>query len=98
DRLDQVGDEVVAPLQLHVDLRPGVLDPVALGDQAVVEAQPGEDDDADEEHGDDQPDHDGAMIRRTHLGTRAPVRPFASARACSATRASYRPTYCCASE
>ena len=34
--LDQVGDEVEPALQLHVDLRPGVLDLVAPADQAVV--------------------------------------------------------------
>ena len=37
DRLDEVGDQVVPPLQLHVDLRPCVFDPVAEPDQAVVE-------------------------------------------------------------
>ena len=39
DRLDQVGDEVVAALELHVDLRPGVVDLVPEPDQAVVRPQ-----------------------------------------------------------
>src|SRR3546814_7049888 len=36
--LDQVRDQVEAPLQLHVDLGEGVLVRVARGDQAVVDA------------------------------------------------------------
>jgi hypothetical protein len=36
--LDQVGNQVVAALQLHVDLREGVLERVARGHQAVVDA------------------------------------------------------------
>ena len=37
DRLDEVGDQVVAALELHVDLRPGVLRLDRAADQAVVE-------------------------------------------------------------
>jgi hypothetical protein len=36
DRLDQVRDQVVAPLELDVDLRPRRLHLVALADQLVV--------------------------------------------------------------
>ena len=36
DGLDEVGDEVDAPLELHVDLRPRVLDLVAQPDETVV--------------------------------------------------------------
>jgi hypothetical protein len=38
-RLHQVGDEVIAALELHIDLRPGGVDLVALADQPVVGAQ-----------------------------------------------------------
>jgi len=54
DRLHQVRDQVVAPLELDVDLRPGVVDPVPQPDQAVV----AEDEDEDEE--DDDHAHDDA--------------------------------------
>src|SRR5574342_246033 len=40
--LDQVGDEVVAPLQLDVDLAEGVLVAVAAGDEAVVDGDGGD--------------------------------------------------------
>jgi hypothetical protein len=36
DRLHEVGDEVVPPLELHVDLGPGILVAVAECDEAVV--------------------------------------------------------------
>ena len=36
--LDQVGDQVVAPLELDIDLREGVLEPVAQRNQPVVRA------------------------------------------------------------
>ncbi len=58
-RLDQVGDQVDPPLQLHVDLRPGVLDPVALLDEAVVDADRDQHDDHDEDEDDPEGDHDG---------------------------------------
>ena len=45
--LDQVGDEVEAPLQLHVDLGKGVLVGVAGGDEAVVDRHTPEHDDGD---------------------------------------------------
>ena len=37
DRLDEVRDQVAAPLELHLDLRPGVVDAVAQPDEPVVE-------------------------------------------------------------
>jgi len=37
DRLDEVADQVVAPLEFDVDLAPGLLDEVALLDQPVVD-------------------------------------------------------------
>src|SRR5258706_6065463 len=50
-RVDQVGDQVVAALELDVDLRPGFLRPVAGADQAVVrEGQPQPDDDDDRDN------------------------------------------------
>ena len=52
DRLDEVRDQVVAPLELHLDLGPRVVDAVALLDEAVVER-----DHVDHEQDDD--DHDG---------------------------------------
>ena len=36
-RLDEVRDQVPAPLQLHLDLRPRVVDAVPQPDEAVVE-------------------------------------------------------------
>ena len=50
-RLDQVGDEVVAALELHVDLGPGVLDPVPQLDQAVVHDDDDEHDQDDDARG-----------------------------------------------
>jgi len=54
DALDEVGDQVVTPLELDVDLREGVLEPVAQPDQAVVDPRdPGGEQDQDGD-GDDQ--------------------------------------------
>ena len=36
--LDEIGNQVVAALELHVDLRVGVFEPVAQGDEFVVTA------------------------------------------------------------
>jgi hypothetical protein len=53
DRLDQVGDEVAAPLQLDVDLAPGVLVAVLERDDAVVDVDAPEDQSPqDDEHDD----------------------------------------------
>ena len=55
DRRDEVGDQVVPALQLDVDLRPRLLGPVALSDEAVVtgpqaNGQEHDNDDDDYEH------------------------------------------------
>ena len=42
--LDQIGNQVIAPLELHVNLREGVFEPVAQPDEFVVDAN-------DDEHG-----------------------------------------------
>src|SRR5512145_1998644 len=57
DRLDEVWDEVPAPLKLHLDLRPRVVDPVALLDEAVVEGDEQQPDDHDDRDDHDDPDH-----------------------------------------
>ena len=68
DGLDQVGDQVEAALELHVDLGPGGVDAVAQRHQAVV----GDHEEADEQHQDhdqhDDEDH-GVIIGP------APARP-----------------------
>jgi hypothetical protein len=53
DRLDQVGDQVVPPAQLGVDVRPRVLDLLLLRDEPVVR------DDPDDEQQDEDPADDG---------------------------------------
>ena len=56
DRLDEVRDEVVAALELHVHLRKGVLHRLTQPDEAVVNAhRPQADDDED---GDEDPEED----------------------------------------
>ena len=60
DGLDQVGDQVVAPLELDVDLGVGVLVLIPADDQAVVHGdQPEEEQQnaADGEKGDDPAGH-----------------------------------------
>ena len=50
--LHEIGNEIVAALQLHVDLAPGRLPLVAAADQAVVgghQPQPDSDDDAQDD-------------------------------------------------
>ena len=37
DGLDEVGNQIVTTLQLHVDIAPGVIDPIAAANKAVVE-------------------------------------------------------------
>jgi len=68
DGLDEVGDEVVPALELHVDLAPGVVDLVAPAHQAVVDA--GEDDPQDDEDHDDDDDRDHPRL----LSLAAPLR------------------------
>ena len=51
DRLDQVGDQVVPPLELDVDLAEGVLEPVPHRHQAVIRPRhPEQDGHHDEGH------------------------------------------------
>ena len=59
DRVHQVGNQIVAPLELHVDLLPGVGHLVLERDEAVV----GADDPQDDDHKDDQQDD------RAHVGS-----------------------------
>jgi len=69
DRLDEVRDEVVAPLELDVDLRPGLLRPVPERDQPVVgEDEPDqyEDDDANDDPG----AHQEVILRPGAFGLR----------------------------
>ena len=58
DGLDQVGDQVVATLQLRVDVLPRVVDAVALGDHVVVDAGDGADNRNDNNDADDDGNHD----------------------------------------
>ena len=51
DRLDQVGDQVVPPLELHVDLAPGVVDLVAPPHESVERGPQAQ------RHNDDDDDH-----------------------------------------
>src|SRR6185503_12574135 len=53
DRLDEVRDQVVPPLELDLDLRPRVVDAVPEADEPVVER-----DQRDHEERDDHDDHD----------------------------------------
>jgi hypothetical protein len=46
-RLDQVGNEVVALLELHVDVGEGLVDPLPHGNQAVVDRDRPQDDNDD---------------------------------------------------
>ena len=63
DRLDQVRDQILAALELHLDLRPGVVDAVAELDEAVVER----DQQTDEQH-DDREDHHQTQTMRASYG------------------------------
>ncbi len=55
-RLDEVRDQVPAPLELHLDLRPRVVDAVPQPDEPVVEHDQPEDEQRDD-HEDDDPHH-----------------------------------------
>ena len=54
--LDEIGDEVVAALELDVDLGEGVFEAIAKGDEAVVDA--GDPEAGDEEDGEDNAEDD----------------------------------------
>ena len=68
DRLDQVGDEVVAPFQLHVDPAPGLVDAVARGDDRVALRDVIEDREKDDRDDDDDGDDHWGSCGRTGLG------------------------------
>jgi hypothetical protein len=53
DRLHQVGHQIGAPLQLHVDAGPGLARPHSRADEAVVDAE------HYQRHEDNDPDDDG---------------------------------------
>ena len=75
DGLDEVRHEVVAPVQLDVDLAPGLLDQVALPDEPVVR-----DDHGDREHHQDRENHPHPRVQRATSETwtnRTPTRPVA---------------------
>ena len=67
DRVHQVGDEVVAALQLHFDLGERLIDSQALLHQAVVQADEDDDED-DDDRADDQEFHapPPVAVRRGH--------------------------------
>ena len=58
DGFDQVRDQVVAALQLRVDVLPGIIDAIALGDHVVVDAGDGAGDHNDNNDTDDDGKHD----------------------------------------
>src|SRR5437667_298091 len=55
--VDQVGDQVVPPLELHADLVPGLVDHVPQADQAVVHKDQEERDDRDDDQDDPERGH-----------------------------------------
>jgi len=69
DGLDEVGDQVVPPLGLDVDLAPGLLRAVAQPDEAVVHADEPHDDQGDDDEQDDQRDVDGCHVGSLQSGT-----------------------------
>ena len=85
DRLDQVRDQVVAALELDVDLRPGFLGAISERDEAVV----GEDepkDDEDDDSKDDPPAHQEAILRVAYAWARRAQRVFFSIFLCLCLR------------
>ena len=75
--LDEVRDEVPAPLELHLDLRPRVVDAVALLDEPVVQRDEQERDDDDQRDDDENPDHGSGdssdVARVTKIMSSSPV-------------------------
>src|SRR6266542_3700366 len=69
--LDQVGNQVVPALELHVDLRPGGVDLVALADQPVVGRQ-GPTDDQDRDQADQAAEHEEDQGSGCHGTVRLP--------------------------
>jgi hypothetical protein len=61
--LDEVADQVVPPLELDVDLPPGLLDEVAQLDEAVVDGDGPEDEQDHDDADDDQRDeHEASRV------------------------------------
>src|SRR6266508_1133445 len=75
DGLDQVGDQVVTALELHVDLAPRVVDMVPPPNQAVVD-QHGHDQQHDDDRHDDEGGGHGQSFHAPE-GTTTPNRPSA---------------------
>src|SRR5262249_43473272 len=75
DCLDEIGDEVVATLQLNVDLGPGVFRLDLLAHEAVVSGDGGEDQhDRHDDESDDQPGFHGQPFLDQRPGRRRPRR------------------------
>ena len=68
--LDEIGNEVVATLQLHVDLGEGVFEAVAEGDEGIVDANgpEGEGGDEGEENAEDDESAQREKIRFGRTG------------------------------
>ena len=65
-RLDEVRDQVPPALELHLDLRPRVVDAVPVADEPVVQRDQRDDDQRDDDQQDDDPDHRSrSYARRT---------------------------------
>ena len=66
DRLDEVRDQVVAPLELHIDLGPCRLDPVAETDEPVIRQREVPGDDHQQDDDDDERDGHGPFPSRRY--------------------------------
>src|SRR5262249_27528856 len=65
DRLHEIGNQVMAPLELHLDLRPGVVDTVTRPDEPVVDPDHPEDEQEDDSHQhEDDPEHCSSLRGR----------------------------------
>lgn len=73
DGLDQVGDQVVAALQLRVDVLPGVINAIALGDHVVVDAGDGADNHNDNNDTDDDGNHGVSVSNGRGVFRRLPL-------------------------
>ena len=73
DGLDQVRDQVVAALQLRVDVLPGVIDAIALGDHVVVDAGDGADNHNDNNDTDDDGNHGVSVSNGRGVFRRLPL-------------------------
>ena len=73
DGLDQVRDQVVAALQLRVDVLPGVINAIALGDHVVVDAGDGADNHNDNNDTDDDGNHGVSVSNGRGVFRRLPL-------------------------